>query len=203
MTPRVVGIVLAGGASSRFGSDKLAAPLDGRPLLDHALLATAEVVEQLILVLAPEAPVPPLPESIAARISVARDLDRHQGPLAGLASGLSSDAASAADLALVVGGDMPSLAPAVLTLLVKRLAAEAALAAMTLDASPPSPMPLAIRIAPASAAATTLLAQGRRSLRSLLDAVSSSTVRSADWLPLDPDGRTLRDVDTPEDLDDN
>ena len=203
MTPRVVGIVLAGGASSRFGSDKLAAPLDGRPLLDHALLATTEVVEQLILVLAPEAPVPPLPESIAARISVARDLDRHQGPLAGLASGLSSDAASAADLALVVGGDMPSLAPAVLTLLVKRLAAEAALAAMTLDASPPSPMPLAIRIAPASAAATTLLAQGRRSLRSLLDAVSSSTVRSADWLPLDPDGRTLRDVDTPEDLDDN
>ena len=199
----MVGIVLAGGASSRFGSDKLAAPLDGRPLLDHALLATTEVVEQLILVLAPEAPVPPLPESIAARISVARDLDRHQGPLAGLASGLSSDAASAADLALVVGGDMPSLAPAVLTLLVKRLAAEAALAAMTLDASPPSPMPLAIRIAPASAAATTLLAQGRRSLRSLLDAVSSSTVRSADWLPLDPDGRTLRDVDTPEDLDDN
>ena len=33
----VAAIVLAGGRSSRFGRDKLAEPVDGRPLLDHAI----------------------------------------------------------------------------------------------------------------------------------------------------------------------
>ncbi|MGH2474787.1 MAG: NTP transferase domain-containing protein, partial [Candidatus Limnocylindrales bacterium] len=32
--PRIGAIVLAGGRSSRFGRDKLAEPMDGRPLLD-------------------------------------------------------------------------------------------------------------------------------------------------------------------------
>ena len=31
--PTVTGLVLAGGRSSRFGRDKLAEPIDGRPLL--------------------------------------------------------------------------------------------------------------------------------------------------------------------------
>ena len=46
-------IVLAGGASSRFGSDKLAAPLDGRPLLHHALDAVAAVADHVIVVVGP------------------------------------------------------------------------------------------------------------------------------------------------------
>lgn len=36
---RTLGVVLAGGKSSRFGSDKAKAILSGRELLDHALLA--------------------------------------------------------------------------------------------------------------------------------------------------------------------
>ena len=35
--PTVTGLVLAGGRSSRFGRDKLAEPIDGRPLLWHAI----------------------------------------------------------------------------------------------------------------------------------------------------------------------
>lgn len=34
---RTLGVVLAGGKSSRFGSDKAQALLDGRPLIEHAL----------------------------------------------------------------------------------------------------------------------------------------------------------------------
>ena len=39
---KVVAVVLAAGASTRFGSPKLLAPLDGRPLLQHALDAVAD-----------------------------------------------------------------------------------------------------------------------------------------------------------------
>jgi len=46
-----VALVLAAGRATRFGSDKLRAPLDGRPLLDHAIhAARAAPVDRVILV---------------------------------------------------------------------------------------------------------------------------------------------------------
>jgi molybdopterin-guanine dinucleotide biosynthesis protein A len=50
-------------------------------------------------------------------------------------------------------------------------------------------------------AARALLDADRRSLRALLDTVPSRAVPSAEWRAVDPEGRTLRDVDTPADLD--
>ena len=201
----VVGIVLAGGASSRFGSDKLAAELDGQTLLHHALLAVAKVVHHMVVVLAHGAPDPSLPSSLAGRVFIAHDPGRHEGPLAGLAAGLASEQAAtsmaaAEGVALVVAADMPWLAPDVLRLLLDRLGADPLTVAMTLDASPSAPLPVALRIGRAREAADVLLIDGRRSLRSLLDAVPASRVPSADWRALDPEGRSLRDVDTPADL---
>lgn len=47
------GLVLAAGAGRRFGGGKLLAPLDGRPLLEHALsaMAAAASVEHTVVVL--------------------------------------------------------------------------------------------------------------------------------------------------------
>ena len=52
-------IVLAGGASTRFGGDKLRATLDGRPLLDHALEAVGAIANPVVVVIAPDAAVAP------------------------------------------------------------------------------------------------------------------------------------------------
>ena len=46
--PSVSGIVLAGGRSARFGRDKLAESIDGRPLLHLAAEAVATVATDVI-----------------------------------------------------------------------------------------------------------------------------------------------------------
>lgn len=46
---KLLGAVLAGGRSSRFGSDKALAIVDGRALLDHAIMALAGQVEEVVV----------------------------------------------------------------------------------------------------------------------------------------------------------
>jgi molybdopterin-guanine dinucleotide biosynthesis protein A len=191
-------IVLAGGASSRFGADKLAAELDGWPLLHHALAAVDEVAATIVVVLAPDAAAPALP-TLRARLLVAHDLATHQGPLAGLAAGLAALEAGVQH-ALLVGGDMPSLVPVVLRLLLGALDADPALGAATLEAEPTASLPMAIRPSLAGPAAGELLAEGRRALRGLLARVPATVVSAAEWRALDADAVTLRDVDTRRDL---
>jgi 2-C-methyl-D-erythritol 4-phosphate cytidylyltransferase len=52
----VVAIIVAAGSGSRFGADKLLAPLSGRPLLRHTLdaIAACGAVDDTILVVSPE-----------------------------------------------------------------------------------------------------------------------------------------------------
>ena len=200
MSPRetTAAIVLAGGAASRFGADKLAVELDGRPLLHHALMAVDEVAMTIALVLAPDAVAPALPP-LRARILLAHDLATHQGPLAGLAAGLAS-LPPGIDRAVLVGGDMPALVPDVLRRLLDALEADPSLGASTLEAEPTASLPMAVRPSIVGAAAGELLVEGRRALRGLLVRVPAAVVPAADWRALDPDARTLRDVDTRRDL---
>ncbi len=190
-------VVLAGGASARFGSDKLAADLHGRPLLHHALDAVAAVADRIVVVVGPEAAEADLPPSLAGRIVVVRDAVAHRGPLAGLAAGLEG---ATANLCLVVGGDMPRLVPAVLRVLLDRLEGDPLLAAARLEAEPPPPLPMAVRPGLVSSAVRSLLAEDRRSLRSLLERVPCAVVPAIEWRFLDAEGRSLVDVDVPADL---
>jgi molybdopterin-guanine dinucleotide biosynthesis protein A len=192
-------IVLAGGGSSRFGGDKLAARLEGRPVLEHALRAAAAVANPIVLVVGPDDPVPWLPADLGADVVLARDAVAHRGPLAGLAAGLAA-LPRPVDVAIVVAGDMPTLVPAVLDLLAGELARDPSLGVVCLEADPASLLPSAIRPSVAGPAAAALLAADRRSLRGLLAAVPTVVVPAGDWRAIDPDGVTLRDVDTPADL---
>lgn len=196
-------IVLAGGASTRFGSDKLLADLDGRPLLHHALEAVATVANPVILVISPDAPPPPIPGSLANQVTLMRDDIAYGGPLAGLAAGL----VALADLdrgfdapAIVVGGDMPYLVPGVLALLAATVDADPAIGGASLEAHPPCVLPLAMRPSLAHPMVDALLREDRRALRALLDRLPMALVPAAGWRALDPDARTLVDIDTVGDL---
>ena len=187
---RIGAIVQAGGRSSRFGRDKLAEPLDGRPLLDHAISAVHAVAAETVVVLAPDAD-----RALPTGVHIARDEQAFEGPLAGLAAGL---AALPADVhrVIVVGGDMPTLSIPVLRLLLDAL--QGAVSAAVLDDG--GPMPMAIRPAVAAPAVRQLLADGERRLRALPERLDATVIPGPIWRALDPDAATLRDIDRPSDL---
>lgn len=188
--------MLAGGRSTRFGSDKLAAIHRGIPLLHHAVVRLGEVCTEVLVVIAPDGSEPLMPPGAAVRF--VRDVRSGEGPLVGLVSGLE---AASTERALVVGGDMPDLSTAVL-LEMLRVGGETRVDAVVLaDADRFRPLPSLVRVAPARVAAGQLLDAGERSLRSLLQALRAAVLDEPTWTALDPSRGTLNDVDEPEDLD--
>jgi molybdopterin-guanine dinucleotide biosynthesis protein A len=131
------------------------------------------------------------------RVEFARDAIEDEGPLRGLSAGL--DVANA-EWAILAGGDMPDLQPAVLREML-RGALETGVVAVTLsDGGTERPLPSVLRTVPATHAARGLLEAGRRSLRDLLAVVATVVVDEPTWTALDPERRTLRDVDEPTDM---
>lgn len=190
----VSGVVLAGGRATRFGADKLAQPYRGQPLLHHAVHRLAEVCDDVIVVLAPGADGAGLPPGVRT----VNDTTEGEGPLAGLHTGLL--AAVRSDLVIVAGGDMPDLQPSVLREML-RVLEEAQIDAVALaQGERARPLPCALRTWPAADLTHTLLHAGRRRLRDLLDATRLAVIDEATWTALDPDRRTLFDVDEPADL---
>jgi molybdopterin-guanine dinucleotide biosynthesis protein A len=191
----VAGIVLAGGRSERFGRDKLAAEYRGRPLLHHPISALLEVSDRVVVVLAPDVSEPPVPAE--ASVVFARDAVDDEGPLRGLSAGLE---VANAGWVVLAGGDMPELQPAVL-LEMLRAGLETGVVAVSLaDQGEDRPLPCVLRCAPAAEAVEALLQAGRRSLRDLLASVPAVVIDEPTWTAIDPERRTLIDVDEPADL---
>jgi molybdenum cofactor guanylyltransferase len=192
----VSAIVLAGGRSSRFGGDKLAASVGGSTLLDAAIAGVAAVADDIVVVLAPgdERTLRDVPA-----IRVTHDAAPFGGPLAGLLAGLE---VVAQPLVIVAGGDMPTLRAEVLDLLIRTLGGtdDPFGAAILERRGRPEPLPAALRTGSATDGARVLLADGERSLRSLFDRLPTRLLDEATWRRLDPDGQTLRDVDELADL---
>ncbi len=188
----VSAIVLAGGRSSRFGRDKLVEPWAGRPLLEHAISSVQALADEVIVVVAPDES-----RSAPAGTILVSDPTSFEGPLVGLVTGLRR---ATRPVALVVGGDMPTLVPSVLALLVDRLDDPAVDAVLLDQDGRARPLPGAVRTASARETAEGLVGAGERRLRTLYEALNTVTVAEEAWRELDPAGRSLRDVDTQADL---
>jgi molybdenum cofactor guanylyltransferase len=92
------GVVLAGGRSSRMGSDKAWLDWHGVPLVAHVAEAVARAVGGRVVVVG--APGRPLP----AGLDVIADPEPHRGPLAGVITGLAT---LGEERAFVCGCDQP------------------------------------------------------------------------------------------------
>ncbi|MFJ4230703.1 molybdenum cofactor guanylyltransferase [Cellulosimicrobium cellulans] len=105
-------VVLAGGRAERLGTPKPGVVVGGRPLLEHALAATAGAGRTVVVG----------PDELAdpARYTLTREDPPFGGPVAGIAAGLSALPASddgGAAWVLVLACDVPRAAEAVPALL--------------------------------------------------------------------------------------
>ena len=94
---RLLGAVLAGGRSSRFGSDKALALLAGRPLLDHAVASISPHVETVVI----------CGRTVEGAVGLADRPAPDMGPLGGLNAALHHAEQMGFDAVLTTGCDMP------------------------------------------------------------------------------------------------
>ena len=117
----IAGLLLAAGASRRFGTDKLLASLDGRPVLRWSAAALQRATDLLYVVMPPDA---------SAYAAALRDVPHHPVPHAGRAEGMGSSLRAGivalrgeqtpVDAVVVALADQPTVDPAVIAALVAR-----------------------------------------------------------------------------------
>ncbi len=193
MRESVTGVIVAGGKSRRFGSDKASASLRGRPLLQWVRDALAPIVNEIVVVTAAGQTLPPMHPSIP--VIVVEDREPERGPLGGLATGF---AVAASPVCFAASCDAPLLHTAVAARILDALDDH--------DAVLPEvggfqqPLVAAYRRDPCLAAAEAALAAG---VNKVLDALAVLDVLALgeDRLAiLDPDLRSFRNANSPEEL---
>ncbi|WFL77319.1 molybdenum cofactor guanylyltransferase [Altererythrobacter arenosus] len=170
MSGGVLGLVLAGGQSTRFGSDKAVAQLDGQTLLERAISHLAGLCDEVVVVGRNVAPV-----------EVLRDWPRAgMGPLGGIAAGLRHADAKGRATVLSCGVDSVGLPNDLL----QRLS--------------PAPAYIASQPVignwPVSAVATIeeiLTGDGRHSMRAFAEAIGARSVQLE---------QAPQNINTPDDL---
>ena len=203
MTARsdVTAIVLAGGRASRFGSQKLAAEIGGVTVLDRAIRSVDTVAGQIILAGVEPAGAAGLRSETEASFRTLPDATPFAGPLVALGGALAT---TSTRYALVAGGDMPGLVPAVLALMLDLLGTNDTADAVILGAPKAADrrqvLPLALRASPARLAIEASIAAGESSLQAFLDRLTWLADPAEAWLELDPAGLTVLDIDRPIDL---
>ena len=75
----ILGTVLAGGKSQRFGEDKSQVKLDGKLLIDHILNEIINEFKEILIVSNNQ-----INFKHSDKISMIRDLKKNQGPLGGV-----------------------------------------------------------------------------------------------------------------------
>jgi len=171
--PDLTGILLVGGASTRFGSPKALAELNGERLAERAWRLLEQVsAERLAVGKAADA--------LDLPFDVLDDGTETRAAIAGIVAGLN---AATFEISVVVPVDMPGLAPGVLL----------ELADACIDAAAPLTSPL-----PAAYRKTALAVLERRLNEGSLALHEALTELDAVRLPLDE--TQLANVNTPDDL---
>jgi molybdopterin-guanine dinucleotide biosynthesis protein A len=172
-------IVLAGGRSNRFGSDKLAVAVDGVPLLDRVLAATAGAGRRIVV---------GDRRRVTTPVLWTREHPTGGGPAAGVVAGL---ALVTAPWVLLLAGDLPYVRACTVTRLLQA-GQDGDGAVLVDDSGRRQHLCCAVRAEALRASAGTQDDWHGRSVRTLLAGLELIEVAAAQG--------EAHDVDVPEDL---
>jgi molybdopterin-guanine dinucleotide biosynthesis protein A len=187
----LAGVVLCGGKSTRMGAPKASLPFGPETMLQRVVRVLGTVVSPIVVVAAREQVLPELPNNVI----VTRDEREAKGPLEGLRAGLTALPASV-DSAYVTSCDVPLLVPAFVERMIELLS-DHDIAVMEIDGFP-HPLSAVYRRSTLPHI-EGLLAKDRLRPVFLFDAVRTRRVRPEEMVSVDPELRTLRNLNTRED----
>lgn len=185
MSERVIGAVLAGGASRRMGEPKALVDLAGRPLIAHAVAAVADAGLEPVVVAKPDSPVPDLGATVIDEPA------EPQHPLCGIVAALRY---AGTRPVVVIGCDMPLVPPALLGTL-GRLADPVATVAIDGEIEP-----LLARYEPAVEPALMASLRAGTALRPAIEALHPRLITESDLSAYGDPNRIALNVNSPEDL---
>ncbi len=182
----VTGVILAGGASSRFGTPKTAAPLAGRPLIKYPLAAMRAAELPVLVVAKADNDVTPLID--AAELLVEPAHPRH--PLRGIVSALEHVGRPI----VVCACDMPFVNEGVLRMLAALPDDLAVVEAGGI------PQPMLGRYTPAVLEVLSTALTEERSVRATLQDAGARLLSPSALSKFGDPELLVRDIDTPDDL---
>jgi molybdopterin-guanine dinucleotide biosynthesis protein A len=174
-----------------MGTSKAMLPFGPETMLQRVLRLLGGVVDPIVAVAARDQELPELPGGVI----VTRDEREQRGPLEGLRAGLKA-LPDSADAAYVTSCDVPLLAPDFVTRMIDLLG-DHDIAVMEVDGFP-HPLSAVYRrdVLPQ---VESLLAQDKLRPVFLFEAVRTRRVKPEEMVSVDPQLRTLRNLNTRED----
>lgn len=185
------GIVLCGGRSTRMGTPKATLPFGPETMLQRVVRLLGTVVDPIVVVAARKQALPALPDGVI----IAEDERDERGPLEGLRAGLKA-LPNSVDSAYVTSCDVPLLVPGFVTRMIELLG-DYDIAVMEIDGFP-HPLSAVYRRATLPQV-ESLLERDKLRPVFLFDAVRARRVRPDEMTSVDPELRTLRNLNTRDD----
>ena len=191
-------IILCGGRSARFGSDKAMLTIDGMPMIMRVIQRVSPVVDEIIIAARDPAQGMCITEAIPNDLMVVYDSVIGYGPIAGILAGLL---ASKSEYSVCLACDLPYVNPDVIDALFG--CAEEHDGDAAIPRHPDGTLePLhAVYGRPMIRACQSVTESRKRTVRSAISLLSRTVFVPTELLRrFDPDLRTFLNVNYPEDL---
>ena len=185
-------VILCGGESRRMGRSKAWLPFGDERMLERVVRLAGTAARPIVVVAAPDQELPEL----AVDVAVVRDSVAGRGPLQGLAAGLGA-LPDFVELAYVTATDVPFLEPRWIGRLVEL--SDGYDLVIPFVAGFHHPLAALYRRRALLPVIERLLGDDRPRLLSLIDAVKTRVIGESEILAVDPELKTLRNLNYPED----